>query len=347
MSAPRILLVDDQRQVIRMLRSSLEFSGRDYTVIDVPSGEEALLELARSAVDVVVTDLRLPGMSGLELLSRARQLNPEARAILLTGQSTEDIQYQAQALGVVAFLRKPLSTSYFLEAVERAVELAGTFGSPVEVLEEEKPGLSGLLEGVRRSVGARAALLLALEGEIIIKAGDLGDLEVEPVIPSLTTIFSAGITSSTLLGSLLPSNLQHIDGETHQFYMLNIGVFYALVLVCEGRSKEGQLEAVRRHGELAANDLLAALSKMGVPEPSAPELAPQEAAEAAAPAAEGVAGPGESANLGLGAAVPVKADAADAFWQQAASEDKPPAGGGEVMTYDEARRRGILKGPPK
>lgn len=340
MSAPRILLVDDQRQVIRMLRSSLEFSGRDYTVIDVPSGEEALHELARSAVDVVVTDLRLPGMSGLELLSRARQLNPEARAILLTGQSTEDIQYQAQALGVVAFLRKPLSTSYFLEAVERAVQLAGTFGSPVEVLEEEKPGLSNLLEEVRRAVGARAALLLALEGEVLTRAGDLGDLEVGPVIPSLTTIFSAGITASTLFGSLLPSNLQHVDGETHQFYMLNIGVFYALVVVCEGRSKEGQLEAVRRHGEAAANDLLAALSQMGVSE--SPAEAPP-AGGAAAPAAPAAAPASESAKLPLSTAVPVQADAADEFWQQASSPEGPPAGGGEVMTYEEARRRGILK----
>lgn len=343
MSAPRILLVDDQRQVIRMLRSSLEFSGQDYTIIDVPSGEEALLELARSPVDVLVTDLRLPGISGLELLGRARQMNPEARAILLTGQPTEEIQFQAEALGVVAFLRKPLATNYFLEAVQRAVELAGSFGSPVEVLEEEKPELGDLLEGLRQALRARSALLLDLGGEVVVSSGDLGELDLRPVLPSLTTTFSAGLTASTLLGSLLPTNVQHIDGDSHQFFLLNIGAFFALLLVADGRLSEGQLESVRASGQAAANDLLGALSRMGLGESSPklvrvrPEVGPK-ATDAPASSGETKASPTPAANTGQ----------ADEYWEQAARERKTPAAGeGEIMPYDEARRRGILKDPPE
>lgn len=341
MSAPRILLVDDQRQVIRMLRSSLEFSGQDYTVIDVPSGEEALLELARSPVDVLVTDLRLPGISGLELLSRARQLNPEARAILLTGQPTDEIQYQAAALGVVAFLRKPLATNYFLEAVERAVELAGSFGSPVAVLEEEKPELGDLLEDLRKTLRVRSALLLDLGGEIVVSSGDLGALDLRPVLPSLTTTFSAGLTASTLLGSLLPANVQHIDGDSHQLFLLNIGAFFALLLVAEGRLTEGQMESVRTKGQAAANDLLAALSRMGLGDAS-PRQVSARAEKVPAPSE---AGPVDEGSTQAAGGVQLKADE---FWEQAARERKaPPRGEGDVMPYDEARRRGILKDKPE
>ena len=58
MTAPRILLVDDQRQVSRMLRASLELSGQDYNVADVASAEEALIELSRGPIDLLGTDVR-------------------------------------------------------------------------------------------------------------------------------------------------------------------------------------------------------------------------------------------------------------------------------------------------
>jgi len=80
-----------------MLRTSLELSGRPYDITVVASAEEALLELQHGPIDMVVTDLRLPGMSGLELLARIRQTNPKLRAILITGQPTNDVRAQAQA----------------------------------------------------------------------------------------------------------------------------------------------------------------------------------------------------------------------------------------------------------
>ena len=60
MTAKRILLVDDQRDVTRMLRASLETLGHHFTIVDVPSGEEALLEIKRGGVDLLITDVRLP-----------------------------------------------------------------------------------------------------------------------------------------------------------------------------------------------------------------------------------------------------------------------------------------------
>ena len=124
MKTPRILIVDDQHEVVRMLRSSLELSGRACSVIDVRSGEEALIELTRGPIHLLITDLRLPGISGLELLQRYKQLHPQARSIVITGQPTQELQKKAEELGIVALFQKPIGTNYFLEAVDRAL---GTF----------------------------------------------------------------------------------------------------------------------------------------------------------------------------------------------------------------------------
>src|SRR3990170_3447727 len=124
MTDPRVLLVDDQRQVTRMLRSSLELSGRSYEILDVASAEEALREMERGPVDLIVTDLRLPEMSGLELIARIRQTNPRMHAVLVTGQPSRQVEAQARALGVVAFIPKPISTALFLQAVDRALRQA-------------------------------------------------------------------------------------------------------------------------------------------------------------------------------------------------------------------------------
>ena len=82
--APRhILLVDDQREVRRIMRASLEMLNRGYAIAEVPSGEEALLELARQRYDLLITDQRLPGLSGLELLGRVRGwVKPDGRLFL-------------------------------------------------------------------------------------------------------------------------------------------------------------------------------------------------------------------------------------------------------------------------
>jgi CheY-like chemotaxis protein len=263
MSIPRILLVDDQREVSRMLRASLELSGKDYIVVDVPSGEEALLELGRGPVDLLVTDLRLPGISGLELLVKVRQLNPDARAIMITGHPSEEAQEEAEKLGVVAFLPKPIGTSIFLDAVERALTLRGPVGPPIRVRSKARIKLEERLDEVRRELGAGATLLIDDSREVIGQSGDLRDLNLTESMPSLMTAFSAGLKVSNLIGALLPGNLLYFDGDTHDLYLTNIGAYYALLIVFHGKGEAGQMGAVVHFGRRAADDLMDLLSSLG------------------------------------------------------------------------------------
>jgi hypothetical protein len=212
---------------------------------------------------LLVTDLRLPGISGLELLEKVNQLNPYARAIMITGHPTEEARNQAEKFGVVAFLQKPIGTSTFLEAVEYALKLRGLPGSPVHVHEEAREKISDRLKTVRIELGAEAALLIDDHREVIVQAGELTELNLEESLPSLMTAFSAGLKVSNLVGALLPGNLQYFDGDTHALYMTNVGAYYALLIVFRGKQESGQMGAVVHFGRRAAEDLMDLLSSLG------------------------------------------------------------------------------------
>ena len=70
MATPSVLLVDDQRDIVRLLHASLQTLGHELDIIDAPSGEEALLESSRRRVDLLVADYLLPGITGVELMRK-------------------------------------------------------------------------------------------------------------------------------------------------------------------------------------------------------------------------------------------------------------------------------------
>jgi two-component system response regulator (stage 0 sporulation protein F) len=87
MTTPCVLLVDDQRDIVRLLHSTLQTLGHDLDIVDAPSGEEALLEASRRQVDLLVADYRLPGISGVELMRKIKVRNPGMRVIFFSGMT--------------------------------------------------------------------------------------------------------------------------------------------------------------------------------------------------------------------------------------------------------------------
>ena len=81
----RVLVVEDNHEVRRMVTASIKTLGAEIEVLDVPSAEEALFISASLPLDLVVFDIRLPGMSGLEMVARLRKRKPETKIILVTG----------------------------------------------------------------------------------------------------------------------------------------------------------------------------------------------------------------------------------------------------------------------
>ena len=114
----RVLIVDDQRDVRRVLRAALESLGPNIRVFDVPSGEEAILVISRQPIDLMVADVRLPGISGLELKVRAEVRNPNMRMVLITGLTDSRTRREVENAGVDGYFFKPIDMGVFLALVE-------------------------------------------------------------------------------------------------------------------------------------------------------------------------------------------------------------------------------------
>lgn len=117
-----ILLVDDEDAIRYSITKTLQRVG--YQVHAAASGEEALEMMAQREYDVVLTDIRMPGLSGVELLSRIKERAPDVVVILLTGYASLETAIESLRLGAHDYLVKPSSSQDIRESVARGLERA-------------------------------------------------------------------------------------------------------------------------------------------------------------------------------------------------------------------------------
>ncbi|WP_461208643.1 sigma-54-dependent transcriptional regulator [Desulfocurvus sp. DL9XJH121] len=114
----RVLVVDDEPDFIRLFVK--RFSKRNLDVAGVGSGPEALNHLAAHEVDVVVLDVRMPGMDGLETLKEIRTRHPQVEVIMLTGHGSAESGLKGISLGAYDYVMKPFKIDDLLERIRRA-----------------------------------------------------------------------------------------------------------------------------------------------------------------------------------------------------------------------------------
>jgi response regulator RpfG family c-di-GMP phosphodiesterase len=115
----RVLAVDDERAASKLL--SMILCPPAYSCATAANGEEALVALQRERFDAVISDLEMPGMSGLELLTRVRQVQPHVAFVVTTGVDDVDVSVRAMRFGADDYLVKPLSENAVLASLERAL----------------------------------------------------------------------------------------------------------------------------------------------------------------------------------------------------------------------------------
>ncbi len=120
MSAERILVVDDDPAILALCERILTADG--YSVAEAKRGEEALTKLEAQPFDLLLTDIRLPGLNGLEVTERLRARGVEMTIITMTGYSNMDMAIQALSLGVDEFLIKPFTLDSLRITVSKALE---------------------------------------------------------------------------------------------------------------------------------------------------------------------------------------------------------------------------------
>jgi CheY-like chemotaxis protein len=115
-----ILVVDDEEMVLTVVGQIIEAHGHHVrTAFD---SRQALDELRTRACDLLVTDIKMPGMSGLELAQRVRTEYPEVRIVLMTGYGIEHSRQEATELGVDGYLKKPFKARELTELLDGVVQ---------------------------------------------------------------------------------------------------------------------------------------------------------------------------------------------------------------------------------
>jgi DNA-binding NtrC family response regulator len=113
-----LLLVDDEEAILETLRKRL--TRRGFTVLTANSGTLALQTLAVSPVDVVVLDVKMPGMDGIETLDKIKQAHPRVEVIMLTGHANVEAAMRGMELGAFDYLMKPADFEDLLYKIEDA-----------------------------------------------------------------------------------------------------------------------------------------------------------------------------------------------------------------------------------
>jgi DNA-binding NtrC family response regulator len=121
-SEPVVMIVDDEDMVITSVRAFLTLE-TEYTVHGFTNPEEAARFLETHPVDVVVSDYLMPKINGLQLLGKAKQLQPEAARVLLTGHADKQSAIQAiNDVGLFQYLEKPWDNAQLLLVIQSAIE---------------------------------------------------------------------------------------------------------------------------------------------------------------------------------------------------------------------------------
>lgn len=152
---PDILLVEDKESLRRVLRMTLENAG--YSVTEAADAREALAEIARTPHRIVLTDLRMPNGSGLDVLRAAREADESVPVIVMTAYGSVDEAVQAMKDGAHDFLQKPVDSNHLLLLVERALEQVRLRTENLLLREEWSrrygfPRILGESEAIKRTV---------------------------------------------------------------------------------------------------------------------------------------------------------------------------------------------------
>lgn len=115
---PKVLLVDDEEDFVQTLSDRL--NTREYGSYPVFDGEQALELLDHETPDVMVLDLKMPGMSGVEVLRKTKEVKPEIEIIILTGHGSEEDRKTCMKLGAYAYLQKPVDINSLAATIDEA-----------------------------------------------------------------------------------------------------------------------------------------------------------------------------------------------------------------------------------
>lgn len=276
-SSPRVITVDPTWTVARIVRSAMDLIDRAIIQIDVPSGSEALEEVERGGIAVVISDVELSyDMKGFELAMRINRDHPDLPIIILA--ESDDPQFDEETLleSPYIYMQRPVDMQQFVRVLSTALEgknkqevkdvalkpptmVAATmemsFG-PVPTLDTN--AAIGIINKLGRDLGAMAIIISTRVGEVVLADGAAGYVDSEKLARALIPQITTTLEVKDMLGGQA-STLQYYDGDTYDIFVLSVGLHHYMSVVFPGESGGKQFGPVTRFARRAAEDLIALL----------------------------------------------------------------------------------------
>ena len=371
MAAYRVLVVEDNHEVRRMVTASIKTLGAEIDVLDVPSAEEALLISTTLPLDLVVLDIRLPGMSGLEMVTKLRKRKPETKIILVTGVEDVTIRQQVSKAGVEAFFFKPIEITTFLDAVKRSLwpvtgepslssgdenrayaipptDAGASREAGINVVMEAArhvpiPTLSERLADLKKQVKAASVLLVNDAGQILEESGNAVEIRTgSDLLSALMHAFRISLQVSQAMAKGTCESFQYFVAPRQCIYVTPVGLNHALFVVTAGFFGPDKLGMIYHATHLAVRDLQVILANNAAEEKvrqgEVDKLQTELSAEIVVDP-ETLAGVEDMFSK---ASKTGGVEGADSFWETLAGNDAHAGGHGkDVLSYDQARDLGL------
>ncbi len=269
MTAKHILIVDDEPRVATSLGGVLEHTNQEYDVSIVHSGEEALEILDHSSIDLLITDLRMPGISGLDLIRWVRASSPQTRTILITAYSSDETRAEARRLEIYRYITKPFDVGDFIRIVQEALRGVAISQPGLTILSDESfEAIVHQLDDLRRNVGARCIFLADMQGQRLAEVGNTEGLDAATLLSLLAGGFATSGELARQFGSGQAINLNFHEGSRHEIYSANVGQALFLIMIYDRQVQASRIGIVWFYTQQAIESLLSVISTT---EASAPE----------------------------------------------------------------------------
>jgi CheY-like chemotaxis protein len=368
----RILIVDDAPEFAHLVQDALATMSIPLETTIYLSGEEAWLEALRTRFDLVITDLRLPGISGTELVRRLRSRYPDIKIIAVSGLAEAGLTERTRAAGVDAFYRKPVEIPLLLTQIDNFLsDLNKTDGSEKPLVNPVRPSIQDtkpvantqdkphtitpidlatmhelercLLQLMQES-GAEGVALSTSTGHVLVGFGSAENYKPEVGLVETFTLLQTTLKKREFSQSDSSSTgLLALPGSKNDLIATSLGkfLFWFLFPPASQSVETGKAAAAWNNSK---NNLLYLLNLVApLPIPRSPHP-PKKASQLKKPIVQPVIEeyPLKKVSTGDLSDKPIPKDEVDAFWESDGQGKKVGGISSDAISFDQASTLGIL-----
>jgi CheY-like chemotaxis protein len=267
MKQERILIAEDESRVAQALSRALSLpEGGGFHVEAYGSGEEALTRLREEQFDLLITDLRMPGMNGFELLRKSRGVSPEISSILITAYGSSYVEEKANELGIDAYLPKPFSMRALVETVQNTIKQKKRGDADPQRLalaDETRRAVQDRLDKLHDEIGAHSVLLHDQAGHLLAQSGERNEFDTNAFLALQSNAMATTRALAQVLGEPESFDLHLHDGKKYETYTARANDQVLLSVILDKQDSSSRTGMVWLYLRRAIADLGNLLSDSG------------------------------------------------------------------------------------